>query len=218
MDLVVTKGVIVRPEPVYLGQVLAGHSLTRCVEVVSDDRVPFKVTHCATGGSRLDVEAELRIARVFHRVNVTFRAGNQLGPFEERLVVAVDRPGTIPLVIPVKGEVRGPFGVAPWRIFLGSVAGRAESEAILTVTGPSGGKTQVDQIEISPDAWGVRYIADVVGEGRSVRIRLMIRVPNSNGVLDSELRLRVSDEGEKSAVLKVPVVASVHSVSTVKQP
>ncbi|MGC8642047.1 MAG: DUF1573 domain-containing protein [Isosphaeraceae bacterium] len=79
MSLVVTKGVVVRPEPVYFGKVLAGESLTRNVEIVSDDGVPFKITYCSTGVGKVTASTELDTFGVLHRIGVTFRAGAQLG-------------------------------------------------------------------------------------------------------------------------------------------
>ncbi len=210
MDLVVTKGLIVRPEPVYLGQIPAGESATRSVEVVSDDGVPFKITHCGAGAGNLEVDAEFGRLHVYHRVNIKYRAGDQLGPFEERFVVAVDRTETAPLVIPVKGEVRGSFAAAPSKLSLGSLAGLSETDTSLTISGPGAGIRVVD-VKISPDDLYVKYNYTIISDGRRVRLRLKIRVPNSGGTLDPELRLLVSGDGEKPVVLKVPILASVHS-------
>ncbi|MGC8642046.1 MAG: hypothetical protein ACP5XB_19450 [Isosphaeraceae bacterium] len=125
------------------------------------------------------------------------------------MVVGVDRPETGPLVIPVSGEVRGPFSVSPSTLYLGAVAGRSEIETNLIVTGESG-KLEVQEMSISPESWNVRYGTIGSSDGRVLRLRLKILVPNSKGVLDATLRLLVAGGGEKPVDLNVPMVASVH--------
>jgi len=62
---------------------------------------------------------------------------------------------------------------------------------------------------ISPEGWGLRYDAVEDGDGRNVRLRMRIRVPDSSGTLDAELQVRIAAGGQRPVTLSVPVVASV---------
>jgi len=213
LSVVVNKGVVVRPDPLYLSMVTPEELRTRTIEVVSDDGQPFSITICATGSDRLDAEAVLNVPNTLHRVTVTLRGDRKLGPFEERLVITVDRPETAPLMIPVRGEVLGPIKVTPSALSLGNVSGFSESEASLIVSSMSG-VVRVDGLTIFPDGWQVRYDSKPLSEGRRHLLRLKVRVPNATGVIEAQLNVRVSGGGSEPKTIAVPITASVRASST----
>ncbi|MGC8639031.1 MAG: DUF1573 domain-containing protein [Isosphaeraceae bacterium] len=209
---VVSKGVVVNPEPVYLGELRAGEVRSREVEVASDDGIPFRITHCASLGN-LSVDAEKGVSRLLHRVSVSFRGGPRLGPFEERFVVNTDRPGSIPLVIPVRGEVTGPYKVSPSILWLGNIPGDSESQASLVATCDAGA-LRVDEVRMEPGGWSVQHTIAAADERARVRkINLKIHVPNATGFLESSLRIKLSKGGAEPATIVVPVTATARATA-----
>ena len=209
---VVSKGVVVRPEPVYLGALRAGEARKRVVEIESDDGVPFRITHCASLGN-LSVDTEKVVSRLLHRVSVSLRGGPRLGPFEEQFVVNTDRPGSIPLVIPVRGEVIGPYRVAPTSLWLGNMPGGSESEASLLASCEAGA-LRVDEVRIEPGGWGAKHTVGAAnGRSRVQKIDLKLRVPNATGFLETKLRIKLSKDGAEPATVVVPVTATARATS-----
>jgi hypothetical protein len=205
---VVTKGVVVRPEPVFLGTIHPGEARTRIVEIEADDGVPFRINHAESGGSRVTLRAEKGPSRALHRIEVSFRDDGRIGPFEERIVVGLDRPGTPPLVIPVKGEVGGAVVAAPSALSLGHVPRFTWADSTLMVSSRAE-PFAVTSVGILPENWNLKHSVEPAGTGgRRYMIRLGLRVPNVSGPLGAEVRVDVRFEGGKAASIVVPVTAT----------
>ena len=131
---VVTRGLVVRPEPLVFEDVKLGETKLRHLEVFSDDGVPFRLTHQVASGP-LGVRALLDKPGTLHRVEVTLRGPRTLGPLSERIILNTDKPDSLPLTITVTGEVVGPVSVAPTAMTLGTVHGYQEVTRNILVKG-----------------------------------------------------------------------------------
>ena len=131
--------------------------------------------------------------RMMQRISVSFQADGNLGPFEERFVVNVDRPDVLPMMIKVGGEVAGSFTVAPSALWLGNTRGSSESKARLLVSCDSG-VLRLDGLEIDSSGW---LVSHTVGE-----------IKDSPRHIPIDPRIKVS-RGHEAATLIVPVTASV---------
>ncbi len=145
---------------------------------------------------------------MMQRISVSFQADGNLGPFEERFVVNVDRPDVLPMMIKVGGEVAGSFTVAPSALWLGNTRGLSESTARLLVSCDSG-VLRLDGLEIDSSGWRVSHtVGEIKDSPRHIPIDPRIQAPNVTGFLETFPRIKVS-RGHEAATLIVPVTASV---------
>lgn len=204
----VTRSVVVRPDPVMLGEVRRGHAVETVVEVSSDEH-DFRILH-ASGSSRVTAVLESRESRRRHRLTVKLHPQGAGGSFREYLYLKTDL-GECPLLeIPVAGEIVGNARVIPSRLSLGTMVGTREVERRLTISVGEGSPT-VREIVPSERSWKVQWRVEKADDsGAKNVVVLNITIPNFPGIVECDLLVRLSSEKGESETLHVPMTGFVH--------
>jgi uncharacterized protein DUF1573 len=209
----VSKGVIVRPEPLVFDALSPGEAKTRHLELVSDNDKPFRITFLDTSGP-LRAKGTLDVPSRLHRVEVTLLAGETIGPVEGHVTLKLDLPGDPPLFVPVKGTVRGTVRLAPSVLDLGNVGGYSEAtgEVLLSSNGKS---FQLLDVKLGDSGWDLRRRElPRANEKSPLRVQLTIRVPNTPGIVKTHVEVEIVSDGGKRETTTLLVVGAVNTLST----
>ena len=208
----VSKGVIVRPEPMVFDALSPGESKTRHLELMSDNDKPFLITFLDTSGP-LRARGTLDVPSKLHRVEVTMTAGDTLGPIEGHVTLKLDIPGNPPLFIPVRGSVRGTVRLAPSTLSLGNVVGYSAVTHEILLSGV-GEPFELVNIKLADTGWDFQYRALPRGDEKSLlKVRLTIRVPNMMGTIKTELAVAIVSRNGKRQTITLPVVGAINTLS-----
>ncbi len=205
---VVTRGVVIRPEPLVFEPLERNETRTRFLEVASDDGKPFRLNY-VHAGSHLQVKAVLDKPGTLHRVEVTLRGAATCGPVHESITFNTDRADGLPLVIGVNGSVVGSVRVAPSVLMLGTVQGYREVTRLITLTG-NGQLFQLEGIKAPSGGWRIRHrVTSTPSDGRVQVLEVTMRVPNTPGLIEGALRMETRVEGGRREVLNLPVAGTI---------
>lgn len=201
----VSRGVAVRPDPLDLGVLEPGESGSDVLEVASDDGAKFAITFINASGP-VRARTELGLKMSLHRVDVEYEATRDgFGPIGGSVIVKTDLPDVPPLIIPVRGEVRGAVRVAPGSLMLGSVDSLSSVSRTVMVTHRSS-PIEIEDVELVGLGWALEDdTQNHLVRGRTQRIDFRLRVPGLAGFHETELHLRVRSEDSDPVLLRVPV-------------
>lgn len=207
LDGTVSKGVIVRPEPLVFDAMRPGESRTRYLEIASDEGKSFRITYLNAFGpvqaiGTVDVPSEV------HKIEVTATAGKDLGEFEGTIVTNLDIPGNPPLMIPVRGTVNGPYRITPSSLDLGVIPGHSEMSKSILVGSTTGRAVSIGKLGELPAGWSLESSL-TSKDGTLHVVKLKIKVPDFPGPARAALRLEVASEGGAPDAVEIPITAVI---------
>ncbi len=203
LDGVVSKGVVVRPEPIVFDALRPREARTRYVEIASDEGKPFRIRFL-NGFGPVQVRGTLDFPAVVHKVEVTATGGDDLGDFQGTLIADLDIPGQPPLMIPVRGTVRGTFRIVPDSLNLGVLPSQSRVERKILVSGDSKQKLRIGKVEGLPPAWTLEHSASAEGSVSQLLV-LKIKLPDLRGPMQASLRIEVISEQGRAQSIDLPI-------------
>lgn len=133
-------GVQVEPQVIDLGQLKRGSQVEHTVQIFSPDQKPFRI-------NRLTADSPLLKAAIdstsdispFHRINVSYHAGEQCGAIQHELIMVTDRLDSASISIPVVGRIAGKVTASPYMLAIEKtqIGQEVERRLFVQTTDPS---------------------------------------------------------------------------------